>query len=85
VYGPSKPFMIGETGSVEDPSMPGRKGRWHLNALASIKNDFPHLKAFIYSDFDTGGSEGTNWRLDTSQSSLDGFRTLARDPYFNTR
>jgi hypothetical protein len=44
-----------------------------------------HLKAFIYSDFDTSASGGPNWRLDTSQSSLDGFRTLARDPHFNTR
>jgi Glycosyl hydrolase family 26/Bacterial Ig domain len=85
VYGPKKPFMIAETGSVEDPSMPGRKGQWFLNALASIKNDFPHLKAFMYSDFDTSASDGENWRLDTSQSSLEDFRTLARDPYFNTR
>jgi Glycosyl hydrolase family 26 len=85
VYGPRKPFAVFETGSVEDAFKPGRKGQWHLNALASIKNEFPYLKAFVYSDFDTSSSGGPNWRLDTSQSSLDGFSTLARDPYFNTR
>jgi hypothetical protein len=28
---------------------------------------------------------GVNWRLDTSQSSLEGFRDMALDPHFNTR
>lgn len=84
-YGPRKPFAVFETGSVEDASQPGRKGQWHLNALASIKNAFPYLKALVYTDLDMSASGEPNWRLDTSQSSLDGFTTLARDPYFNTR
>lgn len=85
VYGPRKPFAVFETGSVEDASQPGRKGQWHLRALASLKNDFPYLKAFLYFDVDMSASGGPNWRLDTSQSSLDGFRTLAQDSHFNTR
>jgi hypothetical protein len=39
----------------------------------------------LYSDFDLTTAEGVNWRVDTSQSSLDGFTALARDAYFNTR
>jgi hypothetical protein len=85
VYGPRKPFMVAETGSVEDPNVHGRKGEWHRNALASIKKDFAYLKAFVYFDLDMSANGGVNWRLDTSQSSLDGFRTLAEDAYFNTR
>jgi len=84
-YGPRKPFAVFETGSLEDSSQPGRKGQWHLNALASIKQDLPYLKALVYTDLDLSSNGGPNWRLDTSQSSLEGFTTLARDPYFNTR
>lgn len=82
VYGPRKPFMIAETGSVEDASRPRRKGNWHRNALESIKRDFRYLKAFIYLDHK---ADGFDWRLNTSRSSLNGFRTFARDPHFNTR
>jgi hypothetical protein len=85
VYGPRKPFAVFETGSLEDASEPGRKGEWHVNALASIKQDFPYLKALVYTDLDLSSNGGPNWRLDTSQSSLDAFTTLARDSYFNTR
>jgi hypothetical protein len=74
--------MIAETGSVEDASRPRRKGNWHRNALASIKRDFRYLKAFVYLDIKW---DGFDWRLSSSPSSLDGFRALARDPYFNTR
>jgi beta-mannanase len=85
VYGPRKPFAVFETGSVEDALQPGRKGKWHQNALASIKQDLPYLKALVYTDLDMSASGGPNWRLDTSDSSLDGFTSLARDPHFNTR
>ena len=85
VYGPRKPFAVFETGSLEDPSQPDRKGQWHVNALASIKQNFPYLKALVYTDLDLSSNGGPNWRLDTSQSSLDGFTTLARDSYFRTR
>jgi hypothetical protein len=85
LFGARKPFMVAETGTVEDPSTPGRKGQWHRNARDAIKARFLNLKAFVYFDVDLTTSQGVNWRLDTSQSSLDGFRDLARDPYFNTR
>ena len=85
MYGPRKPFAVFETCSLEGSSQPGRKGQWHLNALASIKQDLPYLKALVYTDLDLSSNGGPNWRLDTSQSSLEGFTTLARDPYFNTR
>ena len=55
------------------------------NMRDAIKNEFPGLRMLLYSDFDLTTAEGVNWRVDTSQSSLDGFTALARDAYFNTR
>jgi hypothetical protein len=80
-----KPYLIAETGSLEDLSTPGRKGQWMRNMRDAIKNEFPGLRMLLYSDFDLTTTEGVNWRVDTSQSSLDGFTALARDAYFNTR
>jgi chitodextrinase len=84
-YGPVKPYMVAETGSVEDPLTPGRKAQWHRDALAAIKLRFPSLRGFVYFDVDMTRGYGVNWRLDTSQSSLEGFRDMALDPHFNTR
>jgi hypothetical protein len=44
-----KPYLVGETGSVEDTSIPGRKGQWMLNMRNRIKSEFPNLRALLYS------------------------------------
>jgi hypothetical protein len=80
-----KPYMVAETGSVEDANTPGRKGQWFRNARDAIKARFPGLLALVYFDQDLTTSEGVNWSLDTSVSALDGFRSLAQDAYFRTR
>jgi Glycosyl hydrolase family 26 len=77
-YARRKPFMIGETGSRED-SVPGRKGKWFLNVRNALKTKYPLVRAFVY--FNTIWDD-KDWRIQTSASSLAGFRTLARDPYF---
>jgi hypothetical protein len=81
-FGPQKPIMFTETGSVEDPAMPGRKGQWFLNVRDRMKTDFVYGRAFVYFDIKYTDAD---WRVDTSQSSYDGFRALARDTHFNTR
>jgi hypothetical protein len=84
VFGPQKPFMVAETGSRE--GAPGRKGRWFRKARDAIKESFPNMHALVYLDFNTTTSEGCcNWRLDSSRSSLRGFKALARDRHFWTR
>jgi hypothetical protein len=87
VYAKTKPFIVPEMGSKEDPYTVGRKGQWMLNARDSLKTKFPGVRAINYFDIDASTTEGggRNWRLDTSQSSLDGFRSLAQDAYFKTR
>jgi beta-mannanase len=77
-----KPFAVAETGSVEDPANGAHKGQWMQNMDASIKSDFPDLKMLLYSDF---MNQNDDWRIDTSASSLSGFKALALDPYFHTR
>jgi hypothetical protein len=78
-----KPYVVAETGSVEDPNNATHKGQWMQNMQASIKTEFPGLRMLLYFDNDMT-SEGANWRIDTSSSSLAGFKQLAQDPYFNT-
>jgi Glycosyl hydrolase family 26 len=78
-YARRKPFMIGETGSDEDSGVPGRKGKWFLDARNVLKTKYPLVKAFVY--FSTIADD-KDWRIQTSASSLAGFRSLARDPYF---
>jgi hypothetical protein len=77
----NKPFMLAEFGSRENTSDPLAKGRWFSDALTTLKSGaFPNLKAMLY--FDSQPSE-CDWRIDTSQASLDGYRQLANDPYLN--
>jgi hypothetical protein len=80
-----KPFMAAETGSVEDPLNATHKGQWMQNMAARIKTDFPGLRALVYFNSNQTVADGANWRVDTSQSSLNGFAALAQDPYFHTR
>ncbi len=84
VFGGEKPYMVAETGSEE--SAAGRKGRWFRRARDAIKAGFPHMYALVYMDINTTPNEGCcNWRLDSSRSSLRGFKALARDRHFWTR
>jgi Glycosyl hydrolase family 26 len=76
-----KPFMVGETGSVEDPNTLGRKGQWMVDMGNYAKTYMPGLYALIYWDATTSG--GRVYSLDSSTSSMDGFKLFANDPYFS--
>ncbi len=77
---PQKPFMWAEFGTVEDPATPGRKGQWIGNIKSDIPSKFDHLLALAYFDW----NYDRDWRLSTSQSSIDAFVDLVNNPYFNT-
>ena len=81
-FGPRKPVMFTETGTVEDAATPGRKGQWFRLARDKMRSDLVYGKALVY--FDILFADG-DWRVNTSQSAYEGFRDLARDPHFNTR
>jgi hypothetical protein len=85
VYSPIKPFMAAESGSAEDPQQPGRKGHWFRSMRDRIPVCCPNLRGITYFDVDTSPEGGPNWKLNTSQSSLEGWRDLALSPFFRTR
>jgi Glycosyl hydrolase family 26 len=74
-----KPYLVGETGSVEDPYTAGRKGQWMTAMGTYIKTYMPGLYALVYFDKPFSGA---NWNLDSSTSSMNGFKSFANDPYF---
>jgi Glycosyl hydrolase family 26/Ig domain of plant-specific actin-binding protein len=74
-----KPYIVGETGSLEDTSTPGRKGQWMIAMGNYAKTYMPGLYGIVYFDLAHNG-EGFN--LDTSTSSMDGFKSFANDSYF---
>lgn len=72
-----KPIMVGEYGCQERAS--GEKGKWITNARNALKTQFPAIKAVLYFDED----RVYDWRVDTSTSSMNAFKGMAQDPYFN--
>jgi Glycosyl hydrolase family 26 len=75
----NRPLMIGETAAQE--GAPGQKADWIDEMHAAVENHFPAIRALLYFDAQTDYP----WWVDSSSSSLDAFRRLAQDPYFNTR
>jgi hypothetical protein len=80
---PSKPLAFSEWGSKEDPDDPGRKAAWFHEALATLRTQYPDVKAVVYFD-ERKEERGTvnDWRIDTSSDSLAAFAAIANDPYF---
>jgi hypothetical protein len=67
--------MVAETGSAEQG---GDKAQWIADVASRMKSSFPSIAAFLWFHV----NKETNWRVDSSQSSLDAFRTMGRDSYF---
>lgn len=58
----SKPLMVAEFGSLQDPDNPQRQKQWLENAMAQASRH-PQLRALVYFNSD---GQGCNWRLDSS-------------------
>ncbi len=74
-YG-SKPFMLAEYGTVEDPANPAGKAEWFTaedRALAS--GQFPNLKALSYFDHPAPPAS-CNWSISTSPGSITSYATF---------
>lgn len=69
-FGPSKPFIVGETGSLYDSGDVNRKANWYRNidSHANGKSDMPNLCGIQFFDADVHTSEGFDWRVDVSQT-----------------
>jgi beta-mannanase len=76
----AKPLMIGETGTAEDPSDPGRKAAWFDDAARDLTTEMPNVQALVYFD----ARKACDYRTGSSARSFEGFKRLARDPHFQT-
>jgi beta-mannanase len=72
-----KPLMIAGTGTSEDPADPQRKGHWFQNAARALRTSMPNVKALVYAE----SSGGCDWRIGSSDASIEGFARLAADPW----
>lgn len=90
-----KPLAFGEWGSREEyfnPNNDGsRKAAWFDDARTWLKTEATKIKAVMYFNLyvegefrnpDEFGNTGPDWRVDTTQKSLEAYRRLAQDPYF---
>jgi beta-mannanase len=72
----SKPLMIADAATAEDPADPGRKARWFDSAARALQA-MPRIKAIVYHS----SSSGCDWRVGSGGASWDGFSRLAQDPW----
>jgi beta-mannanase len=73
----TKPVMIAEYASHTSP---GDKAQWITDAQNVLKSGkYSRIKALLWFE---DNQEGAKWRIDTSQSSIDAYKALAADPYF---
>jgi hypothetical protein len=76
---PAKELVLTEWGSVEDWSNRGRKANWIDNARATFKRDaFRQFDAVLYFH----ARVTCTWFADTTDSALNAFRRMARDPFY---
>ena len=77
-----RPMMVGEYGTVEDA--PGDKAAWVTAAHEALKTMLRGVDAVVYFH-SVRDREGLvyDWRMYTSESSLQAFKTMGADPWFN--
>ena len=73
---PSKPLMIGETGSTE---YGGSKATWITTTLSSLPSKYPKLKAFVWFNAYQGGMD---WPIESSASAQQAFSTAIKSSVF---
>jgi beta-mannanase len=76
---PTKPVMIAEFASHTSP---GDKAQWIRNEQSVVKSGkYPQIKALLWFN---SNQDGASWRIDTSRSSINAYKALAADPYFQS-
>lgn len=72
---PSKPFMIAEMASTEAG---GDKAKWITDTFnTDIPNRLPKTQAVVWFSSDKTAQGETDWRVDSSQASLDSYKAVA--------
>lgn len=87
---PSKPLMIGETGSTENVGIFGGdpKSEWISEGLAvELPSKFPKVKAILWFNWnapDENTGERWDWQIESSAASQSAFRNVISSPYYAT-
>ena len=77
---PSKPIMVGETGSYE---YGGAKALWITEALASLPIMFPRVRAYVWFNWrDFWNGTWRDWHIESSPSAQAAFAAGIASPYF---
>jgi hypothetical protein len=74
-YKDVKPLMLPETSSAE---VGGDKAAWIGEMHRTLMENYTAIKAVVWFDID----KETDWRIASSEKTLDAYRTMALDPYF---
>jgi endoglucanase len=75
-YAGKKPLIIPETASAE---IGGDKAAWIRDMTEKMKTQFTAIKALVWFDID----KETDWRVASSPDTLEAYKEMAHDPYFN--
>lgn len=70
-----KPIMIAETASAEEG---GSKAEWIRSLVPTLRDRFPDIRAVVWFDI----AKERDWRIRSSNDSLDAFREVAANPLF---
>ena len=76
----NKKIMISETASTKDNKFGGNKSLWIRDMFGRIKNEYPKIEAFYWFN----AKKEKDWRVNSSQKSLETFKEVLRDPYFTS-
>jgi hypothetical protein len=80
---PAEGLVLEEFGSVEDPAVSTKKGSWFTDAETLLQQPgYEQVRALLYFSSQDQNYPDCKWYVDTSQSSLSGFKTLGADPFF---
>jgi hypothetical protein len=81
---PGIPLVLAEWGSAEDPNQPGRKAQWIADAQEMFKQPaYVRFIAISYWNTVSHNYQGCSFKIDTSASSLNAFKTMANDPFYS--
>jgi hypothetical protein len=77
---PTKPIMLGETGSIEAGDGGAKKANWITDAfLTQLPTNFPKVKAVVWFNLALGNQ---NLPIESSQPSLDAFSAAIGSGYY---
>lgn len=78
----SKPYILSEFSSHEDPADPNRKGAWMRGVVDALKR-FPDIKAVQVFNSNATLKSPCNLVVDSSSQSVAGYAAAGSDPYVN--